>query len=252
MRRTRLSALSFLLGCSALVAAAPLQTSPLPLEGPADAEIGADDTAVFTFDASGAGLLSVSVHTAGEADLYVEVTDEFGQQLSVVDSDLMGHMGAEALAAPIRLAGTYRVVVHSRGGDPRFRIVGAWLPTPGLEVAADPDGNPASAIALAVGAPHTDRVDANAGDAADWFSLTLEEAGFVNVLVEAAEGDLALEMYREDQLTEVAERSDQDLEGVRGNESISARAQAGETLYFRVVSVFSAAATDYTIRVGIM
>jgi hypothetical protein len=49
-------------------------------------------------------------------------------------------------------------------------------------------------------------------------------------------------------------RSDQDLEGVQGNEAISARVAAGETRYFRVStrSTTEAGPIPYRIRVGVM
>lgn len=254
MRPTRLVPVLalVLVGCVGLAGAAPRQGTPLPMGTPSDATIGADDTAVFTFEAASAGLLAVTVHTSSDEDLYVEVSDEFGQQVGYADSDLGGHLGSEALGAPIRVPGSYRVVVHGRGGKVPFRIVGVWLEATTLELPPDPDRSPDTATPIAVGSPHSDSIAPDEGDASDWFSLTVETAGTVTVLVEAAEGDLALDMYRDGQFGEAAESSDRDLEGVTGNESITVRAQAGETLYFRVRPVFSGGSVEYTIRAGIM
>lgn len=239
------------LGCAAVIAAAPPQITPLPMGEPASASVSSGGTVDFSFDADGAGLLTVSIYTRGDADLYIELADAAGQSLDTTDSNLNGHMGSEVLAAPIRVAGSYRIRVRGRGAAD-FTILGAWLPTPGLEVAADPDGAPTEATRLAVGEPHSDRIDPESGDPWDWFSLTVPDGGLVSVLVEAPEGDLALELYRADHFDEAAERSDQDLEGVQGNEAITTRAEAGETLYFKVTPVFGGSAIEYTIRVGVM
>lgn len=252
MRCARLAILVVLLGCAASVLAATFQSSPLPMGTPADATLGADGSAVFDFQADGAGLLSVSVYTSGDADLYLTLADEYGQSLASSDSDLGSHMGSEVLSAPIRIPGPYQVVVHSRGGGAGFRILGAWLPTPGMELPADPDGNPGDATQLTVGTPHSDSIDPDSADGWDWFSVTVADGGLVSVVVEAPEGDLALELYRDGHFGEAAERSDQDLEDVSGNEAITVRAQAGETLYFKVLPVFGNQAIAYTIRVGVM
>lgn len=252
MRCARLAILFVLLGCAASVLAAPFQSSPLPMGTPADATLGADGTAAFDFQADAAGLLSVSVYTSGDTDLYLTFTDAYGQSLANSDSDLGRHMGSEVLSAAVRTPGMYRVVVHSRGGGAGFRIVGAWLPTPGMELPADPDGNPGDATQLTVGTPHSDSIDPDSADGWDWFSVTIPDGGLVGVIVEAPDGDLALELYRDGQFGQAADRSDQDLEGVSGNEAITARAKAGETLYFKVLPVFGSQAIDYTIRAGVM
>ena len=75
----------------------------------------------------------------------------------------------------------------------------------------------------------------------------------ITVITEAPEGDLALEVFEGGNFAEAINRSDQDMQGVAGNESLTIQAAAGQTYYFKVSPVFSSAdAIAYRIRVGIM
>ncbi len=99
-----------------------------------------------------------------------------------------------------------------------------------------------------------DSLDSTAGDYWDWFSITLTSEAVVTVVVEAPEGDLVLEHFDGDNFREAVTRADEDMGGVRGNETITFRAESGDTYYLRVSTAvaLSGDAIPYRIRVGAM
>jgi len=222
-----------------------------PMQG-----MASDSTpAVFTFSAESAGVLTVVVRGSGDADLQLSIADAVGQALpdGEADQDLGGDSGAEQLATVIRSPGDYQVRVSTWFGSGNFDIVAGWISYPALGGPADPDGMPTAAAALVPGTPIEDSIDPGAGDAWDWFKVTTDGGGVITVLTEAAEGDLVLEVFEDGNFAEAINRSDQDMQGVAGNESLTIQAAPGQTYYFKVSPVFaSGGAIPYRIRAGIM
>ena len=211
--------------------------------------------AVFIFNAETPGVLTVVVRGNGDTDLQVSIADTVGQALpdGHADQDLGGDAGAEQAAVVIRAAGEYQVRVSTWFGSGMFDLVAGWISYPALGGPADPDGMPTAAATLVPGTPIDDSIDPPSGDAWDWFKVTADGGGVITVITEAPEGDLALEAFEDGGFAEAINRSDQDMQGVAGNESITIQAAAGQTYYFRVSQVFSSGdAIAYRIRVGIM
>lgn len=231
------------------------QGQPLPIGELTVSQSSDSVPAVFSFNAGSAGFLTVVVRGMGGTDFKIAVTDEVGQPLpdGTSDQDLRGDVGAEQLTVTIPAAGAYQVYVETLMGSGQFNIGAGWIPYPDAAVAPDPDGSPATATALEVGTTLSDSIDYQAGDMWDWFSVTAPNGGMVTVIVEAPEGDLALEVFKEGEFREALNRSDQDLGGVTGNESLTARAEPGETLYFKVTPLSQyGGQIAYSIRAGIM
>ena len=259
MKTVRLIALAILFAAlvspSAGAGEAAQATGVLQLGATASGQVGGDQPAVLEFEAETAGILTVVVRGTGGADLILAVTDDLGQALGDArsDQDLGGDTSAEHLMAPITVPGIYHVRVEAFSGQSGFEIAAGWIAFPSMETAVDADSRPTGAIKLVPGAPMNDALNPNEGDAWDWYAVTSDAGGVLTVLTEAPEGDLALEVFAEGDFGEALQRSDQDTGGVSGNESITMRIEAGQTLYFKVSPVFSFGdAIPYSIRAGVM
>jgi len=227
----------------------------LPIGQLGDGQAGSDAPATFRFTADTAGFLTVVVRGTGEADLRISVTDEVGFPLpgGTADQDIGGNLGSEQLTVLLPRAGVYQIFVETYYGSTTLKIGGAWIPYPDASTDLDPDGHPDMATPLSPGSPVESTIDGSAGDSMDWYAVTSDTAGMVTVIVEAPEGDLSLEVYRQSEYRQPVSSSDQDMGGVAGNESLTVRIEAGETLYFKVAPVFSTAGQiAYTIRAGVM
>jgi hypothetical protein len=220
-----------------------------------EGSVGSSAPSVFTFTAETPGVLTVVVRGKDDADLQIVVTDVVGQELpgGRFDTDLQGNVGAEQGATVIGAAGEYQVQIHTWGGGGRFDIAASWLAFPALGGPADPDGMPTAAAALVPGTPVDDSINPAGGDPWDWFMVTADSAGVITVITEAPAGDLVLEVFNDGAFGEAVNRSDQDMQGVVGNESLTIQAAAGQTFYFKVSPAFdSGEAIPYRIRAGIM
>ena len=206
--------------------------------------------AAFQFDAKSPGLLAVAVR--GSGDLMLFVTDEDGQALVREDSDFGGDRGAEQLMVPLPAAARYFVFVASRSEHHTFELGASWLAFPKVAKPADPDGRPGTAGALEIGKKAGDQIHPAAGDEWDWFKITVAEAGSLTVLTKVdGEGDLALEVYEDGKFLAPLDKSDKDLRGNKGNESVTVEAAAGQTFYFRVKKpVSSGDLVEYSISSG--
>jgi hypothetical protein len=214
-----------------------------------------DQTASFTFNAEAAGILTVVARTTGESDIVLVVTDRDGQPLpnGRSDQDIGGNTGAEQFAVTIPRAGAYMVRVEPYGGSASFQIGASWLSFPDLEVPPDPDGSPSSAKALRVGQEAmSDGLDGSQGDYWDWFVFTASRAGTLTVTTRAEEGDLVLEAFSAGEYSEAIERSDQDLQGVSGNEALTLIVEEGQKFFFKVAAFSEGASIPYRIQVGFM
>ena len=75
----------------------------------------------------------------------------------------------------------------------------------------------------------------------------------ITVVTEASEGDLALEVFEGGDFAEAINRSDQDMQGVAGNESLTIQAAAGQTYYFKVSAFTSSGgAISYRLTTGLI
>jgi hypothetical protein len=234
----------------ALAAPAAAQT-PLPMGAPAEGRIGPTGAAVYTVAAAGAGVLVAAVR--GDADLVLRVADEDGQALpgGQSDQDLNGSVGTELVSVVVPEAGTYQVrVTVNGGGQGRFEISGAWMSFPAFELAShDPDRRPGGASVVNVGAPLEDTLNGAEGDERDWFVLTSAQAGTLVVILRRNDGDadLVLEAFLDGDFAEPAARSDQDLQGNSGNESVTLDVRAGQAVHVRVSSLDRSPAAAYRL-----
>ena len=182
----------------------------------------ADDApAEFRFAAETAGFLTVVVRGTDNADLSIAVTDDIGQLLpqGEVDLNLGGDQGAEQLTITVPNPGDYGVHIRTWSGSGAFRIASAWDRVPRRP------GSPRSGRETNHGHGHH----------------------------RSADGDLVIEVFREGAYGEAIGRSDQDMDGVAGNESLTARIEAGGTVHFKVASLFdSADRIAYNIRAGVL
>lgn len=249
-------ALSLLLAASGIAASAQ-EVTDLPVGASLDGSTASETPASFRFAATSAGVLTVAAHAlgSGDGDLSLLVTDDVGQPLSggTVDMDLGGNAGAEILALPITGAGEYRVMVRSLTEAVSFRLAASWVAFAEFERPVDPDAKPTAAVALVPGSPLEDSISPGSGDEWDWFVVTPSVDGIVTVLIESGAGDLALEAFAAGSFTEALTSSDQDMDGVTGNETVTARGKAGVPVYFKVVAYYGTGDTiPYTIRAGVM
>ena len=245
--------------CSALLTAGgagTLDAQTLPLGSTTEGTTSTGAVSVFEFRASSAGVLTVAVRGTGQTDLVLQVTDGDGQPLPDGDSDqdLGGNSGAEQLALTIPREGVYFVRVRPfSSGMGQFRIGASWLEFPELEQPRDPDGSPSSANSFRVGEPTEATIDPASGDHWDWYSVRIEQAGLLTVATLSSEGDLVLEAFNEGSFGEAAERSDQDLQEVSGNEAITLSVTQGQTLYFKVSAFASSGgAIAYRLTAGLI
>jgi len=202
----------------------------------------AEGEARFVYAAKEAGFLTVVVRAQAGEDLSLAILDEEGQTLAdgLSDSDVGGDVGAEQLVVVLPGAGSVQIRVRSfmddRGG---FHIGGSFLASKLVASPPDPDGRPSRATELSVGATHEASLDSDAGDVADWYRIKVEKAGVLTVLTRTdEEGDLRLEVYAEGAYEEPEDSSDQDMDGVMGNESLTIDVDAGEVVLIRVLGGF--------------
>lgn len=224
---------------------------PLPMNTLTKGSIGQDGSANYAFEATVAGVLTVFVHTDGDADLTLEVSDDLGQTLDggMSDSDLFGHTGTEQVSVLVRRLGVLTVRVGTYSGSADFEVGATWLAAEVIGVPEDPDGHPDRATPLMVGTPVEGAVDPSQGDDADWYVITAETAGLYTIVTEGQE-DVYLEYYLPTDFSMSRDRSDSD-EGGAGNESVTVRLEAGERAYLKVGSPLNQPAS-YSMRAGVM
>ena len=234
------------------------KTQPLTIGATQKGVAGSDQPAIYRFEATGPGLLTVATRGTGSVDLYLLVADEDGQSLpeGTSDRDLGGSGSAEQLVVALPAKGAYTVRVESRGsGDGSFTIGASWVQFAELAAAPDPDGRPGGAKALAVGKAVDDSLNVAGGDPRDWFVVTASSAGMLVIVTRGAgggEGDLELEAFTAGEYGRAAGRSDQDLQGDRKSESITLPVKPGEKLYVRVSLRSSQGPVPYRISAGLV
>ncbi len=239
------------------VATQDLHAQKLPIGSVTGATTSSEDIATFQFSAETAGILTVVVRSTDESDLVLVVTDADGQTLPEgrSDQDLGGDSGAEQFAVTLPRAGMYHVLVKPFSSVlASFRIGASWLGFPELEEPADPDGKPSTARSITMQQdPIMDTLDPTSGDHWDWYALRADRAGLLTVATRAGEGDLVLEAFTKGNFSESAERSDQDLQDVAGNEALTLSVSPGQTLYFKV-SMYGTpdSPISYRLSIGFM
>lgn len=235
--------LSLVLTAPALAQGAPAQPkgNPLPMGTSAKGDVAEGTPAVYQVSAQSAGVLAVALASSTEeVDLVLVVTDGDGQPLpdGRSDRDLHGNRAHEYLAVLLPEPGSYLVHVElSSGEKAAFEISGALAPAPALASPnQDPDGRPSKATAATVGKAVEDTLGGD--DTWDWFVMRAEAAGTLTILTKAPEGDLRLEAFAEGNYRQPIASSDQDLQDVKGNESVNIEVQAGQAIYVRVSTFF--------------
>jgi hypothetical protein len=227
---------------------------PLPLGAGADATARAGAPATFAFDAPGPGLLSAVAAVSGDADLVLSLCDEDGQPLADTcepngqpnpgarsDHDLLGSRGLEVATAPVPGVGRYLVVVEVAGdGEARLHLSASFAPAPALARPDDPDGRPGAARGLDAGVDVEDAVAPKEGDLRDWFAVRCPGAGALSVVTRAPAGDLRLDAYSAGQYRTPAVSSDDDEQGVAGDESVTVKVEGPGLVLVRVAAVFVA------------
>lgn len=242
MSRPRpLSTLAALVLAALLPLAAAAQAPvALPTGALANGTLGVRGEAVkYRYAAAGAGVLTVAIN--GVADLLISVMDEDGQLLpdGRADRDLRGVMGAELISVVVPRKGTYLVEVSANSADGAvpFTLSASFVSMPAFERAEDPDGRPGNAKVLEAGTGLEDALHLDDGDTSDWYTLRAGEAMTLFVMTRAPSeggGDLILEAFVGGSFAEATVRSDQDLQGNVGNETVSVDLKAGEVLHVRV------------------
>lgn len=256
--RIRWTIVLFLLTAAGTLPARADSDHPLPVGKAEEGTATYEEAADYWTQVESAGILTVVVRAndpAGETDLVLYVADEDGQALADgrTDQDLGGNRGAEQIAVTLPVAGTYLVFVQSRRTEPGpFRIAASWLPFAELAGKEDPDGRPSKATPLAIGSAAEDQVAPRDGDPWDWYSVRAEAAGTLTVVTKGA-SDLELQAFEEGQYLEPATASDQDKDGVQGNESVTLSVKAGQMVFMRVKTKFdNADPASYRITAGLI
>lgn len=217
-----------------------LAQSPLPLGETSEGRLMGSGGAEYTFEAPGAGFLTVVVRA--QDDVILTIMDDEFQPLpgAQSDQDLGGDPGAEQLVVVVPAAGSYRVMVEPFGSSAAgFHIGGTFMASALMEAPVDPDGKPSGAVQLEAGSMNDASLDPMQGDRWDWFAITADQAGVMTILTRTEdEGDLRLEVFRSDDFRMPIDSSDQDMDGILGNESVTVGVTAGETIYARVSPAF--------------
>ncbi|HET9066960.1 MAG TPA: hypothetical protein VFN22_14165 [Gemmatimonadales bacterium] len=232
------------------------QAAPLPIGTRGQGSADEATPARFSFSPTTTGLLTIAVSST--VDLGIRVTDVDGQVLpdGTGDVDYAGKPGLEFLTVPLSVVEKVTVEVSSIGGEAgAFTITAGFVAEPAFAVPADPDRRPSLALPLTVGASHTDALAPNSGDRWDWYTITAQDDGTL-VFVTRADGegdpgDVALELYLGDDFSTPTAQSDDDLQDVATNESVTVNVRKGDTVYLKVISLFdSADSFGYRVSVG--
>jgi len=250
------AALSLVLLSALVPVGVHAQATPLPIGTRGQGSTDAVTPARFSFSPTATGLLTIAVSST--VDLGIRVTDVDGQVLPGGDGDIdyAGKPGLEFLTVPLSVVEKVTVEVSSVGGEAGdFTITAGFAAEPAFAVPADPDRRPSLAQALTVGESHRDALDPNSGDRWDWYTITAQEDGSLVFVTrtdgDGDPGDIALELYLGDDFSMPTTQSDNDLQDVATNESVTVNVRKGDTVYLKVISLFdSADSFGYRVSVG--
>lgn len=203
-----------------------------------EGNVSGDGVGEYRVRVPGPGFLTVIARSRGGADIRLVIRDDEGQVLpgGEVDGDVGGDLGAEQLVLTIPGAGDYLVAVETYAmSGASFTVGASFLASDLVAAAPDPDGKPSGARALAVGENHEDGIDPAGGDAYDWYRLDVDQSGVLTVLTRSdGDGDLRIDLFADGAFTDPVETSDQDENGMLGNESVSIDVSPGDTWWVRV------------------
>ncbi|MDH5760226.1 MAG: hypothetical protein OEZ65_11605 [Gemmatimonadota bacterium] len=200
---------------------------------------GGAEPAEYVFEARKPGFLSVVVRDRFDADLFLSVSDEFGQTLldGRTDVDRLGDLGSERLLVAVPRRGGVRVMVGCYDcSGAEFDIGATFLESDAAALPDDEDGTPRGAREMGPGESRDDHLDMSTGDLWDWYRITVDQPGKLTLLTRAETGDLQLEVYDEGDYSTPHEFSDADEGGVLGNETVTLDVEAGATVYVRVTA----------------
>jgi hypothetical protein len=204
----------------------------------------------WVVDVREAGMLAVAARADDDADLVLEVMDVDGQPLpeGYMDGDHGGSRGAEQVVVAIPWAGRYRVQVRELSdGAGAFELGAGFFAMRSVARREPAHARPGTALHLDPGQGAAGVVDGPEGAAWQWFRLSPRFPGTLVIEVKATVGDLVLEAYRPPDFKAIWEASDQDLEGVLGNERLALPVGAGETVFLRVRDRDPAGRVDYQL-----
>ena len=229
-----------------------LQAQDLPLGEEIESTTTSAAVASYAFTAESSGVLTVVVRANN--DVVINVVDGFGRQIDggYFDTDYGGDTGAEQAAIIIGGAGDYQVRIEPLAGDADFVLATSWLPmalvarTLPRPSAPDPQGSPEDSIHMGIGKIYRGSIHDASGDVQDWFRIEAARNGVLNVSTRTRSSDVVLEYYQDGNYGSSLERSDQDLHGDTGNESITVSVREGGVYYF-VVTAYSSDA-EYSVR----
>lgn len=203
--------------------------------------------AEYNFAAESAGVLLVVVR--GDEDVVLSVVNSIGRPVEDgrIDGDYGGDAGAEQGAIVIGRPGDYTVRVEPFGfGSLSFVLGATWLPMDAVARDPDPHGSPEDAIVMEAGKNLEEVLSEENGDREDWYRFEAKSDGLLTVATRSESGDLVLECYRKDAYGEAVERSDADIGGDSGRESIAIDVETGDVFFFVVSTFFGDA--EYSIR----
>lgn len=237
-----------------LLPVAGITAQALPIGSSARGTTTSETPAMFRYTAASAGVLTV-VATSG-SDISLAIADEDGQGVPYGNADIDhgGNVGNEFVTVILPEAGIYLVEVRTWDDDPAaFEVSASFIANASFGGQPDPDRRPSRANELKVGDSRNDTVNADEGDNWDWFVIKASFTGTLVVMTRVAgedSGDLAIEAYLGNDYREPVMRSDQDLQGVLGNESVTVDVKEGDELRIKVEQLGSGAAVPYRISVG--
>lgn len=229
----------------------------LPIGSSASGTTSEEQPASYSFTPPGAGVLTVVV--SGSDDLVIEVVDQDGQPLpgGRADGDNNGSTGLEFLAMPVGNSDPLMVrvtMLSEDGGSGAFAISASFVREDRFSKPGDSDRRPSLARSVTVGAAIEESLHPAEGDQWDWYTIRANEAMTVAIVTrmnESAEGDLVIEAFTDGDFNEAVARSDQDLQGHTGNESVTVDLKAGQSLHFKVTALWEAGGlTPYRLSVG--
>jgi hypothetical protein len=229
----------------------------LPIGSSASGTTSEDQPASFSFTPPGPGVLTVVV--SGGDDLVIQVVDQDGQPLpnGRADGDNNGSTGLEFLALPVGNNDPLIVrieLLSEDAGSGAFVISAAFVREDGFNRPSDPDRRPSLARTVSVGAAIEESLNPAEGDQWDWYTIRASEAMTVAIVTRmnaSDEGDLIIEAFTDNDFTEAVARSDQDLQGHNGNESVTIDLKAGQVLHFKITALWeSGGLTPYRLSVG--
>lgn len=233
---------------TALVLSQNVEAQDLPVGSTVEARVLPEQSASYRFRADGPGGLALVLRAGGaDDDLAISVAEPSGQELvgGYVDHDENGRLGDEQGVVTIPEAGEYTVFVDSYAEGPaRFTLAASFLPMEELAPRRKVrHASPDDAIALRPGEAVNETVRPLRDEPRDWYVVTPDRAGTLTIRV-VGDGDVILERFAPDEFRNAKDFVDNDDNGEKGRETMTASGRAGVPVYVRVTGW---EASDYRI-----